>query len=80
LEQLDSSNSNRVREKIATLKKSLEDRQALPFDELDIKKLKGNWKGFFRIRTGDIRIIFKIEFQQAEILIHDICFRQSAYD
>ena len=80
LEQLEAGNANRVREKIAALKSSLEQRQALPFDELDIKKLKGDWKGFFRIRTGDIRIIFRVEAQQGEILIHDIRFRQNAYD
>jgi mRNA interferase RelE/StbE len=80
LEQLEAGNANRVREKIAALKNSLEQRQALPFDELDIKKLKGDWKGFFRIRTGDIRIIFRVEAQQSEILTHDIRFRQSAYD
>lgn len=34
----------------------------LPYRRLDICRLKGEWKGFLRLRVSDIRIIFKIDF------------------
>ncbi len=80
LKKLDGDRQERIREKIALLKNSLEEQKALPADELDLKKLKGDWKGYFRIRTGQIRIIFKIKPEANEILIYNINFRGSAYD
>ncbi|NJR60869.1 MAG: type II toxin-antitoxin system RelE/ParE family toxin [Cyanobacteria bacterium CRU_2_1] len=80
LDGLDESNRNRVQEKITLLQQSLENRQVVPFDELDVKKLKGEWKGFFRIRVGKIRIIFRIDLNANEILIYEIKFRRDAYD
>lgn len=79
LEQLDEANKSRVQEKITVLQKSLDDRQAVPFDELDIKKLKGKWKGFFRVRVGKIRIIFRVDMNSSKLLIYEIKFRQDAY-
>ena len=28
--------------------------------DLDIKSMKGSWKGYYRLRIGDLRFIFKI--------------------
>lgn len=80
LEGLDESNRKRVQEKITLLQTSLEDRQTVPFDELDIKKLKGEWKGFFRIRVGKIRIIFRVDMSADKILIYEIGFRRDIYE
>jgi mRNA interferase RelE/StbE len=60
LKKLDGDQKKSIRSKIVRLKKSLDKQQAIPFDELDIKKLKGNWQGFFRIRSGKCRIIFRV--------------------
>jgi len=38
---------------------------------LDLKALKGEYKGYFRIRYRDIRIIFEIT-EEAEIVVIDI--------
>jgi mRNA interferase RelE/StbE len=80
LKKLDATRQEHIREKIALLKSSIEGQKALPADELDLKKLKGDWKGYFRIRIGQIRIIFKLNPEANEILIHNINFRGSAYD
>lgn len=80
LQQLDKTQEKRIRSKILLLKGSLEKHRAIPFDELDIKRLKGNWQGFFRIRAGQIRIIITIEIRDDRIYVYDICFRGSAYD
>ncbi len=80
IKKIDSVQQYRIKEKILLLKTSLEQRQAMPFDELDIKKLKGNWQGFFRIRVGKIRIIFIVYLDAEKIYVHDICFRGDVYD
>ncbi|MBI4946892.1 MAG: type II toxin-antitoxin system RelE/ParE family toxin [Bacteroidetes bacterium] len=46
---------------------------------IDLKKMKGEWKGFYRLRIGKIRIIFKIEFQNQQIYIDRIDFRGDIY-
>lgn len=46
---------------------------------LDIKKLKGNWQGFFRIRVGQSRIIFTVSIEEELIYVYDICVRGDAY-
>lgn len=79
LRKLDETNADRIREKIIILKTSLEQEEELPWQILDIKKLKGQWLGFFRIRVGDIRIIFKCDREEEQILIYDIHFRGDVY-
>jgi mRNA interferase RelE/StbE len=46
----------------------------------DLKKLKGKLKGFFRIKQGDIRIIFSLKKNKVlKALINDIDFRGNIY-
>ncbi len=80
LKKADSVSQNRIREKIVILKESLEQKGTLPTSELDLKQMKGDWQNFYRIRTGKIRIIFKIDEQNEALIIYDICFRGSAYN
>jgi mRNA-degrading endonuclease RelE of RelBE toxin-antitoxin system len=45
---------------------------------IDVKKLKGQWKGYFRIRKRRLRIIFSIDFldfrfRDPRIASWDIC-------
>lgn len=51
----------------------------IPFTELKIKKLEGKWKGFFRMRTNGIRIIYRIDRESEEILVYEIDYRGGAY-
>ena len=46
---------------------------------VDIKKLKGKWKNFYRIRMGKIRIIAKFDFEKGVILIDVIDKRDRIY-
>ena len=46
---------------------------------IDVKKLKGNWKGFHRIRVGKIRIIVEFNFESKVALIERIDFRGGVY-
>ncbi|HOC52398.1 MAG TPA: cytotoxic translational repressor of toxin-antitoxin stability system [Caldisericia bacterium] len=46
---------------------------------LDLKKLKGKWEGFYRIRKREIRVIVTIDFKNKIIFVYSIDFRGSAY-
>lgn len=46
---------------------------------IDAKKLKGEWKGFFRIRKGRLRIIFSVDISHRFIYVERIDFRGDAY-
>jgi mRNA interferase RelE/StbE len=80
LKKLDSPTQARIRDRILSLKRSLEQDGIIPFSEMDIKQLKGSWDGFYRVRVGKIRIIFKLDELSDGLLIYDIAFRGSAYD
>ena len=46
---------------------------------IDLKKMRGEWKGFYRLRLGKKRIIFQIDFNAKEIFIDRIDFRGVVY-
>lgn len=46
---------------------------------LDIKNLKNEGKGFFRLRNGDYRIIFTINHGKLIILIINVMHRKDVY-
>jgi mRNA-degrading endonuclease RelE of RelBE toxin-antitoxin system len=46
---------------------------------IDVKKLKGEWKGYFRIRKGKLRIIFSIDNAGRSIYIERVDFRGDVY-
>lgn len=46
---------------------------------IDIKKLKGAWRGFYRIRSGRIRIIAEFNFEDSVVFIEEIDWRGGVY-
>nr|MBC8362975.1 hypothetical protein [Candidatus Desulfatibia profunda] len=46
---------------------------------VDVKKLKGDWQGFYRIRKGKLRIIFELNFQEHLICVARIDHRGKVY-
>jgi mRNA interferase RelE/StbE len=46
---------------------------------IDIKKLKGDWDGFYRIRDGKLRIIVEFQFDNFCAHIEEIDWRGNAY-
>lgn len=51
----------------------------LPIRQLDVKRLRGKWRGFLRLRIGEIRVIFKIDLEKKEILVYNVHFRGKVY-
>ena len=53
--------------------------QATPFQaSLDIKKLTGTQRSF-RLRVGEIRIIYELDTKAKTILVSDIDFRRTTF-
>ena len=50
----------------------------IPFKRYDLKKLKG-YEDTFRIRIGDIRIVYTIDWDSKNIIVHYIGPRERAY-
>ena len=48
-------------------------------ENLDIKKMKGAWKGYHRVRMGKIRMILKIDFEKHIVFVDRIDFRGNVY-
>lgn len=46
---------------------------------IDIKKLSGEWEGFYRIRSGKLRIIAEFQFEQNRVYIEEIDWRGNIY-
>lgn len=67
-----------VERRLRELLEALE-RGVLPYCRLGIRKLRGEWRGFLRMRVGDIRIILKIGFNTKTIYIYHIHYRGRAY-
>ena len=46
---------------------------------INIRKMKGKWKKYYRIRQGDLRIIIKFEEEDRTVLIYRIGWRGNVY-
>ncbi|MGR3311053.1 MAG: type II toxin-antitoxin system RelE family toxin [Candidatus Brocadiales bacterium] len=48
-------------------------------ENIDVKKLKGKYKGFYRIKTGKTRMIVEIDFKDKTVFIDRIDYRGDVY-
>lgn len=76
LERLDSETVSLLKSRIKSIGPWLDGEDSL---HADIKKLKGKWEGFYRLRVREIRIIFMFDNKNRLIRIHDIGFRGGIY-
>lgn len=51
-----------------------------PYFGTNIKKLKGEFEGYYRFRLGRYRLFYLIEDEKVIVIIVDLRHRQSAYD
>jgi mRNA interferase RelE/StbE len=47
--------------------------------KVEIKKLKGRWKGKYRLRIGNIRVVFDINYDERTIYIVRAGYRGDVY-
>ncbi len=46
---------------------------------IDIKKLSGEWDGFYRIRVGKLRIIVEFQFAHNRTYVEEVDWRGNSY-
>ena len=71
LGKLDSSIRTRVLEKIKWFREN--------FDQITPLPLGGKWRGFFKLRVGDYRVIYEAERPERVVTIHCIDRRDKIY-
>mgnify|MGYP001797515160 CR=1 FL=1 len=54
LEKANPDDAENIREQLNQIVIAVEEQGIIPFTELDIKKMKGDWEGFYRLRVGKI--------------------------
>ena len=74
LAKLDQKQKHKIKTTILILKND-----PIPFKKTDICKLKG-YENIYRIRVGNLRIVYEILWNQKTILIHYIGPREKAYE
>ena len=79
LEKLDAKIKEKIRIKIITLVKSYDGTGIIPYQELNIKRLEGKWKGFYRMKIGNRRMIFDLDPINWELNIFEIDNRGDIY-
>jgi len=48
-------------------------------ENIDVKKMKGKWQGYHRIKIGKIRMIIKVKFKEQLVFVDRIDYRGSVY-
>jgi mRNA interferase RelE/StbE len=72
LKKLSESQREKIKEVLRELEKE-------PFQKSDVKHMLGEWKGYHRIRVGNIRIIFWIDQKENIIYVDHIGPRGDVY-
>lgn len=70
--KLDDKTIARINRAIDTLKEN-------PFYGKDIKRLRGELKGKYRLRVGEYRIIYRVEEEDKVVILEDIKLRGKVY-
>lgn len=48
-------------------------------ENIDVKKMKGKWKGYHRIKIGKIRMILRVDFRERLVFVDRIDYRGRVY-
>jgi len=73
LESLDNHRQSGIKERLNELLAYL-DKGIFPYGHLDIKKLGGKWKGRYRMREGNVRIIVSIDMEDRVVSVYQVNF------
>lgn len=74
INKLEPKRKERVREVTLTLKEN-----PVPFKIYDVAKLKG-YANMYRIRIGNLRIVYEVSWVNRKIIIHRIEPREGVYE
>ncbi len=79
LKSLSKKEQQKIKQKLKYLVDTINENNTIPFQELSIKILTGNWQGYLRLRVGKIRVIFRIDNIEKEIFVYEIDYRGNIY-
>ena len=79
LNNLSPKEQLKIKQKLKFLVDGINNNENIPFQELDIKSLTGDWKGYLRLRIGKIRVIFKLNRIENELFVYEIDYRGNIY-
>ena len=74
LEKLDKKQKQRIAAIIGILKKD-----PIPFRRADVCKL-GGYESTYRIRIGDLRLVYQVSWNERIVLVHYVGPRERAYE
>jgi mRNA interferase RelE/StbE len=79
IEKADSITLKQIQDRLNQLSTAVEEQGIIPFTELDIKQMKGEWDGFYRLRIGKIRLIFTVNTAVGDVEVYAIGSRGDIY-
>ena len=59
---------------------TVEEQGIIPFNDLDIKKMKGEWEGFYRLEVGENRAVSTVRIDSGEVDVYTIGARGDFYN
>lgn len=71
MEDLDPSVAKRLYKRIKWL--------AANFDSLTPEPLEGDWKGKFKLRVGDYRVVYTVNRKEDYVMVHLVQHRRQVY-
>ena len=79
LQKANSEDVAKIQSQLNQLLTAIEQKGIIPFTELDIKKMRGDWEGFYRLRVGKMRVIFIVDFDSSQLEVYTIGARGDIY-
>jgi mRNA interferase RelE/StbE len=79
LQKANSEDVTKIQNQLNQLLIAIEQQGIIPFTELDIKKMRGDWEGFYRLRVGKMRVIFIVDFNSSQLEVYTIGARGDVY-
>ena len=79
LQKANSEDVAKIQSQLNQLLIAIEQQGIIPFTELDIKKMRGDWEGFYRLRVGKMRVIFIVDFDSSQLEVYTIGTRGDVY-
>ncbi len=72
LQKANAEDVVKIQSQLNQLLTAIKQQGIIPFTELDIKKMRGEWEGFYRLRVGKIWVIFIVDFDSSDLEIYTI--------
>ena len=80
LQKANSEDVTKIQNQLNQLLIAIEQQGIIPFTDLDIKKMRGDWEGFYRLRVGKMRVIFIVDFHSSQLEVYTIGARGDVYN